>query len=95
MSKYEQVCDMLRERRRVREGVPSGLRYWNEVDTLAVIEDALIELGDLFRTDAKNARMLMGMTPLKAKKIRWPEIPTGLLLHRDEEQWPLQSEYDA
>jgi hypothetical protein len=99
MSRYEQVCDMLRQRRVLREAAKADLvvgiwrdghRLFSEQEILAVLQDALIELGPLFRNDAKECSALMQETKGKQEERR-----RCLLVHQYEDAWPLQSELDA
>jgi hypothetical protein len=90
MSRYEQVCDMLRQRRKMREKAIGADRRWTgEVEHLAVIQDALVELGPLFRHDVKECQVQMGGGIRGRPKDR----ERCILLQQYD--WPLQSRLDA
>jgi hypothetical protein len=90
MSRYEQVCDLIRQRRQEKIlALQKNQKRWTEDITLAVVEDALIELGPLFKLDADACRRLMNL-----EKHTLYEKQHGLLMHQYD-YWPLQSEHDA
>lgn len=87
MSRYEQVCSLIRERR----ALGPRPRSQADRDLIQVIADSFMEMGPLFASDVKSCERLynggIGHTS--------DEFPKRIIMNRFEEDWPLQSEYDA
>lgn len=91
MSRYEMVCDLLRQRRAERDRVREARAFWDgEKEFLAVIHDALIELGPLFEADAEECERLMA-----GENGSWRQRYECRLVQQRPDRWPLQSELDA
>lgn len=91
MSEYEVVCDLLRQRRAERRAMQeAGKKRYDDVEFLAVLQDALVELGPLFKHDVEECeRLKSGHRGLAEQYARC------LLLQQWDTDIPLQSEMDA
>lgn len=99
MSRYEQICSMIRERRAQREPPMFnrlGLRsadggVLKDREIVQVIHDAILEMySPAFEHDAYICSQLS-----QGIGVKNAIVPNRLLMNRLEEQWPLQSELDA
>ncbi len=91
MSRYEIVCDLLRQRRAEAEATRERQIWFDgEEVTLAVVQDALCELGLLFEPDAEECGRLA-----RGQNGTYWQRHDCILVQQKPTAWPLQSELDA